>query len=107
MADRLGSWQPWPPAHHVQAAFAGLGIVADDREGVGWRDIPPGAMFGAGRCGGIAKTSLISLTSEERRAGHTCLERNWPAGPRRPGRRQAVYDSSVEAVTAVEGFWGH
>jgi len=35
------------------------------------------------------------------------LERNWPAGPRRPGRRQAVYDSSGEAVTAVEGFWGH
>jgi len=27
-----------------------------------------GAMFGVGRCGGIEKTSLISLTSEERRA---------------------------------------
>src|SRR5258708_35576763 len=26
-----------------------------------------GAMFGVGRCGGIEKTSLISLTSEERR----------------------------------------
>jgi len=37
----------------------------------------------------------------------TALERNWPAGPRRPGRRPAVYDSSVEAVTAVEGSWGH
>ena len=35
------------------------------------------------------------------------LERNWPAGPRRPGRRPAVYDSSAEAVTAVEGSYGH
>src|ERR1700680_2107188 len=26
-----------------------------------------GAIFGVGRCGGIEKTSLISLTSEERR----------------------------------------
>jgi len=25
-----------------------------------------GAMFGVGRCGGVEKTSLISLTSEER-----------------------------------------
>jgi hypothetical protein len=26
------------------------------------------------------------------------LERNWPAGPRRPGRRPAVHDSIVEPV---------
>src|SRR5205823_7141293 len=35
------------------------------------------------------------------------LERNWPARPRRPGRRRAVYDSSAEAVMAVEGCDGH
>ena len=29
----------------------------------------PGGKFGVGRCGGIEKTSLISLTSEERRTG--------------------------------------
>ena len=29
-----------PPAHHVQAALAGLGIKADYREGIGWRDVP-------------------------------------------------------------------
>ena len=35
------------------------------------------------------------------------LERNGPARPRRPGRRRAVYDSSAEAVMAVEGCDGH
>src|SRR4051812_5533404 len=31
------------------------------------------------------------------------LERNWPAGPRRPGRRPAVDDCGAEAIIAVEG----
>jgi hypothetical protein len=29
-----------PPAHYIQAALAGPGIVADDRERVRWRHVP-------------------------------------------------------------------
>jgi hypothetical protein len=51
------------PARDIQAALAGLGIVVDDRERVGWRDVPARRDIGAG----MENTSLISLTSEERR----------------------------------------
>ena len=49
----------------------------------------------------------VRVTAECFRQERCILERNWPAGPRRPGRRPAVYDSSVEAVTALEGSSGH
>jgi hypothetical protein len=57
-----------PRAHHDQAAFTDAGIVADDGERVGRRYGPTRGDVGVGRCGRIDKTSLISLTSEERRA---------------------------------------
>jgi hypothetical protein len=65
--DVLGPVGDQAPAQHVEAALPGLGIVADDGQGVGRRDVQLGGKFGVGRSGGIEKTSLISLTSEERR----------------------------------------
>jgi hypothetical protein len=63
----LGPVRHQPPAQHVEAALAGLGVVADaGRESVG-ATFQLGGKFGVGRWGGIEKTSLISLTSEERR----------------------------------------
>jgi hypothetical protein len=43
-------------------------------------------MFGVGRCGGMENTSLISLTSEDRRRGHTWCEHSG-AGARAPSDR--------------------
>jgi hypothetical protein len=39
-----------------------------------------GAMFGVGRSGGIEKTSLISLTLEEREHGHTRRDNTFVSG---------------------------
>ena len=66
--DILGPKRYEPPAHYVEGALTGPGIVADHREEVGRGTFQLGAMLGVGRSGGIEKTSLISLTSEERRA---------------------------------------
>jgi hypothetical protein len=56
------------PAQHIEAALRGLGVVAHDgQESVG-ATFQLGGKLGVGRFGGIEKTSLISLTSEERRA---------------------------------------
>jgi len=40
----------------------------------------------------------VRVTAECFRQERCILERNWPAGPRRPGRRPAVHDSIVEPV---------
>ena len=38
--DVLGPVWHETPAHHVQAALAGLGVVADCRQRIGWRHVP-------------------------------------------------------------------
>jgi hypothetical protein len=56
------------PAHRVETALRGPRVVADGgRSSVG-AAFQFAGMFGVGRSGGIEKASLISLTSEERRA---------------------------------------
>ena len=47
-----------PPAHHVEAALAGPGIVADHRERVCWRYVSTGRDVGVGRSGGIDEDEL-------------------------------------------------
>jgi hypothetical protein len=66
--DILGPERHEPPAHHVQAALPSSGIEADHRKRVGWRYVPARGNVGGRSMLGIEKTSLISLTSEERRA---------------------------------------
>ena len=65
--DVLGPVGDQAPAQHVEAALFGLGVVAHDRQGSVGATFQLGGKFGVGRSGGIEKTSLISLTSEERR----------------------------------------
>src|ERR1700726_2745325 len=57
----LGPIRAWN--YSAETAQSAAAFAADDLKTV----TQLGAMFGVGRCGGIEKTSLISLTSEERR----------------------------------------
>jgi hypothetical protein len=56
------------PAHHLEGALMLLRVIAHDRQGIGRGHIPAGGKIRVGRSGGIRKATLISLTSEERRA---------------------------------------
>ena len=53
-----------------------------------------GAKFGGGRCGGIEKTSLISLTSEERRT-RPHIDRKIGSPVRTPKRAVAFLAANV------------
>jgi len=61
-------------------------------------------MFGVGRCGGIEKTSLISLTSEDRRARlstpeNIALSARRPKWPRQGSFRAGLYTVEKGIVT--------
>src|SRR6266446_2336752 len=61
------------PTHYVQAAFAGLGIVVDDRERVGWRHVPAGRDVRGGplRCDREDELDFADIGGETDAATHS------------------------------------
>jgi hypothetical protein len=64
-----------------------------------------GGKFGAGRSGGIPKATLISLTSEERRARpHICISHYWQSTVP-PCKALARHPGKGHSRSGHEGYW--
>jgi hypothetical protein len=90
--DDLVGVRWWSRAHPVCSAHPA------HWQRVGRRHVPARAMFGVGRCGGIEKTSLISLTRRRGEPGHTWCEHRRlrvPAQATRKGHSRDGRDPSV------------